>query len=338
MTDALRRATERRDRPRRRALPLLAAAAIAASILAIAACGAGSSDPPPPCGGTAKPGGGAGARAPVPRFSHVVVVAFENKAYGDVIGARDAPTFNRLAREDALLTRYCGVAHPSLPNYLALVSGSTHGVTDDCTDCPVAGRSLADSLDAVHRTWKTYAEGLPRGGFTGGGAGRYAKKHDPFAYFTNVTRDRRRLARIVPLSRLDGDLAARGLPDFSLVVPDLCHDMHDCSVSTGDRWLGGFLPRLLSSPQLRGGVVFIVFDEGDSGDHAGGGGHTIALAVGPTVRAGARATAPLTHYSLLRTIEDAWSLPRLGRSAAARPIEGIWRLSARGGPGAAPTG
>ena len=338
MTDSLRRVTERRRRPRRRALPLLTAAALAASVLAIAACGVGSSDRATPCGGTTQAAARAGSRAAVPRFTHVVVIAFENKAYGDVIGSRDAPTFNRLVREDALLTRYCGVAHPSLPNYLALVSGSTHGVTDDCTDCPVGGKSLADSLDAAHRTWKSYAEGLPHDGFTGGKAGRYAKKHNPFAYFTNVTRDPRRLAQIVPLSRFGGDLAARRLPAFSLVVPDLCHDMHVFSVTTGDRWLGGFLPRLLSSPQLRGGVVFIVFDEGDSGDHAGGGGHTIALAVGPTVRAGARATVPLTHYSLLRTVEDAWSLPRLGRSAAAKPIEGIWRRSARRGAGAAPTG
>jgi acid phosphatase len=309
---------------------LLTAAAMAAAVLAIAAYAAHSSGPPPPCGGTTQTGGGrAASRAGVPRFSHVVVIAFENKAYGDVIGNRDAPTFNRLARQQALLTQYCGVAHPSLPNYLALVSGSTHGITSDCTDCPVAGRSLADSLESAHRTWKTYAEGLPHAGFTGGRAGRYAKKHDPFAYFTNVTRDPRRLARIVPLSRWRGDLAAHALPDFSLVVPDLCHDMHDCSVATGDRWLHGFLPPLLASPELQGGVVFIVFDEAESGDRAGGGGHTIALAAGPTVRPGARATTPLTHYSLLRTVEDAWSLPRLGRSAAAPPIQGIWRASAR---------
>lgn len=253
------------------------------------------------------------------------MIAFENEEYGNVIGDRRAPTFNRLARRQALLTDYCGVAHPSLPNYLALVSGSTHGITGDCTDCTVHGPNLADSLEAKHRTWKTYAEGLPRAGFTGAEAGRYAKKHDPLVYFDDVTGDPRRLARIVPLHRLDRDLSAKALPDFSLVVPDLCHDMHDCSVATGDAWLKGFLPRLLSSPQLRDGVVFIVFDEADMGDDAGGGGHTPALAVGPAVRPGSRATAPLTHYSLLRTIEDAWGLPRLGRSASAPPIVGIWR-------------
>ena len=76
---------------------------------------------------------------------------------------------------------------------------------------------------------------------------------------------------------------------------------------------------------MRGGVVFVVFDEGDTSDVAGGGGHTVALAIGPTVRPEARDAAPLTHYGLLRTIEDAWGLPRLGESATARPIVGIWK-------------
>ena len=297
---------------------------VAAAALGLAACGGGGQDTPTACGA----GGGAAARAAngrVPHFGHIVVIAFENEEYGDVIGDRQAPTFNRLAHHQALLTRYCGVAHPSLPNYLALVSGSTHGVTDDCTDCTVHGPDLADSLAAKHRSWKTYAEGLPHAGFTGAEAGRYAEKHDPLVYFADVRHDPRRLARIVPLDQLDRDLAAHTLPDFSLVIPDLCHDIHDCSVATGDAWLKSFLPRLLSSPQLRDGVVFIVFDEADQGDRAGGGGHTVALAVGPRVRPGSRATAPLTHYSLLRTIEDAWGLPRLGRSASAPPITGIWR-------------
>jgi acid phosphatase len=253
------------------------------------------------------------------------VIVFENKEFGEVIGAREAPTFNSLARRYALLTTYCGVAHPSLPNYLALVSGSTQGITDDCTDCTADGPNLADSLEAKSRTWRAYAEGLPSVGFTGAKAGRYAKKHNPLLYFRSVTRSPRRLSRIVPLEQLNRDLAAHALPDFSLVIPDLCHDMHHCPVSTGDAWLKGFLPRVLASPQLRHGVVFIVFDEGDKSDHAGGGGHTIALAVGPSVRPGSRATAPLTHDSLLRTIEDAWGLPKLGRSASARPIVGIWR-------------
>jgi hypothetical protein len=261
----------------------------------------------------------------IPHFSHVVIVVFENKEFGEVIGSSQAPTFRRLAKRGAFLTNYCGVAHPSLPNYLALVSGSTHGIDTDCTACAVAGRNLADTLERAGLTWKTYAEGLPRRGFTGAQAGRYAKKHNPFLYFRDVFSSRRRLARIVPLRALKHDLAARSLPSFSLVIPDLCHDMHDCSVATGDRWLASFLPPLVANPQLRHGVVFIVFDEGAESDLSGGGGHTVAVVVGRTVKPGSRSVASLDHYNLLRTVEAGLRLPRLGRSRTARPIRGIWR-------------
>ncbi len=269
-------------------------------------------------------GAAAGAGRPgVPAVDKVVVVVFENKEYSEVIGSGHAPTFAALAERYALLTDYRGVAHPSLPNYLALVSGSTQGVTSDCTSCEVAARNLADTLERAGKTWKTYAEGLPAPGFTGSSAGRYAKKHDPLLYFEDVAARPERLRRIVPLTQFGHDLGAHALPDFSLVVPDLCHDMHDCPVSTGDAWLRAFLGPLLRSRELAHGVVYVVFDEG-TGD-AGGGGRVPGLVLGPLVRPGARARAPLDHYSLLRTVEDAWRLPRLGRSRTAQPIVGIWR-------------
>jgi hypothetical protein len=260
-----------------------------------------------------------------PAFGRVVVVVFENKAVHQVLGSPAAPTFNRLARRFAVLTSYFAVAHPSLPNYLALVSGSTGGITTNCTRCVVRAPSLADSLSWAGKSWKTYAEGLPAPGFTGAGAGRYAKKHNPFLYFPSVLRRPARRRRVVPLSRLPVDLRQRRLPAFSLIVPDLCHDMHDCPVSTGDAWLRRMVGLLLKSPQMRAGVIFVVFDEGPASDHAGGGGHVPALVLGPLVRRGSRAARRLDHYSLLRTIEDGWRLPRLGRSATARPIAGIWR-------------
>jgi hypothetical protein len=253
--------------------------------------------------------------SPVPSFRHVVVIVFENKERGDVVGNRSATAFARLARAGAMLPHYYAVAHPSLPNYLALVSGSTQGIDSDCTDCSATGPSLADSLGAAGRTWKTYAEGLPRPGFTGAFAGRYAKKHDPFAYFRAV--DRR---RIVPFAQLRRDLAAGALPDFSLVVPDLCHDMHDCSVATGDAWLARTIRPLLRVPET---AVFVVFDEGTT--DRGGGGNVPAFVVGTAVRGGTVFIARTGHYGLLRTIEEAWSLPRLGHSAAAAPITGVWR-------------
>ncbi|HKD93269.1 MAG TPA: alkaline phosphatase family protein [Gaiellaceae bacterium] len=293
----------------RRGLSLLVLA------LAVAGCGGSSAEATIP------------AKAPppvrIPRFTHVVVVVFENKEATSIAGNPDAPTFNALAHRFATLTNYDAVAHPSLPNYLALVSGSTHGITSDCTDCVVHARSLADTLAAAGRTWKTYAEDLPYPGFTGAFSGRYAKKHDPFLYFSDIAGSRARRDRVVPFTQLSGDLRRHKLPSFSLVVPNLCDDMHDCSVATGDAWLKAHIVPLLRSPELRGGVVFVVFDEGTS--DAGGGGHIEALALGPTVRRGSRFAKATNHYGLLRTIEEAWKLPRLGFSRTGTPIGGIWK-------------
>ena len=261
---------------------------------------------------------GQSAPRQVPAFDHVVVLVLENKARRQVLGNPDAPAFNAFARQGAVLTAYRGVTRPSLPNYLALVSGSTHGISSDCTSCTVGGRSLADTLEARKLTWRAYAEGLPRVGWTGPARGRYAKKHVPFLYFRRVLERPARLRRIVPLAQLSRDRAAGRLPNFALVVPDLCHDMHDCTVATGDAWLKRFLPPLLKLP---GTAVFVVFDESGTADPG-----VPALALGSLVRAHSYFMSAMSHYGLLRTIEEGFGLPLLGRSARATPVTGIWTL------------
>jgi phosphatidylinositol-3-phosphatase len=252
----------------------------------------------------------------VPNFKNVVVIVFENKDEHQVMGSRAAPTFNAMARRYVRFTNYRGVSHPSLPNYIAMVSGGTQGITSDCTSCLVDAPNLADSLEHAGRTWKTYAEALPSPGFTGAWAGRYAKKHDPFVYFRDIASSPARRKRVVPFRRLGADLRNNALPDFALVVPDMCHSTHDCPVRNGDRWLARVLPPLLKLPDT---LVFVTFDEGNAGNHIP------ALALGTAVRRGTRSATPVDHYSLLRTIEDAWGLPLLGHSATAKPISGIWR-------------
>ncbi|HEX3268947.1 MAG TPA: alkaline phosphatase family protein [Gaiellaceae bacterium] len=264
--------------------------------------------------------GAQAAPRPVPSFDHVVVIVLENKARSSVFGNPAAPTFNALAARNGVLAGYRGVTHPSLPNYLALVSGSTHGITSDCTSCTVSSRSLADTLAGNGRTWKAYAEGLPRAGWTGAASGRYVKRHVPFLYFRRVLARPAQVRKVVPLWTLSRDLSARRLPDFALVVPDMCHNMHDCPVSVGDSWLKRFVPPLLRNPELANSVVFVIFDESDSADP-----RTAALALGPSVRPGSAFRPAMSHYGLLRTIEDAWGLPRLGLSAQASPVTGIWR-------------
>lgn len=257
---------------------------------------------------------------PIPNFDHVVVVVFENKESNRVLGSRDAPTFNLYSRVYARATQYYGIRHPSLPNYLAMVAGSTFDYSVNCVQCPINARSLADTIDESGRTWKTYAEGLPSRGFLGGASGLYAKKHNPFAYFTPIVEDARRVQQIVPIEELARDRAAGSLPDFSFVVPDLCNSMHDCSVATGDAWLRRTIGPLLKLPRT---AIFITFDEGSS--NVRGGGHIPTLVVGTAVRRKAAFRAITNHYGMLRTIEDAWHLPRLGLSARARPLTGIWR-------------
>jgi phosphatidylinositol-3-phosphatase len=303
-----------------RSVVLLAAAVVASMLVATAL----PTDRDPVAGAARASLGAARAslKRVVPRFVHAIVVVFENHSARRILGVVDSP-FRRLGHRYALLARYDAVAHPSLPNYLALVSGSTFGLHHDCTDCLVQGRSLADTLGKRSLSWKTYAEHLPLYLSQGARITGPEKARLPFLYFSDLRT--RALRSTVPLDRFFRDLRSGMLPAFSLVIPDLCHDMHSCSIADGDRWLRGFMAPLLRPGALAHSVLFLVFDEGRWSDRRGGGGRVAAVVVGPLVRPHSVSYAPLSHYSLLRTIEDAWKLPPLGRSGSARPITGIWR-------------
>lgn len=244
----------------------------------------------------------------------MVVLVMENKDLEQVIGVPDAPYINSLARTYALALNYRAITHPSLPNYLALLGGSTFGIRSNCTDCHVNAPSLVDGLERAGISWKAYMEGLPSPCSADTTAGRYAKKHDPFMYFDGIVKDVDRCSRVVPLGQLDRDVTGGTLPRFMWITPDLCHDMHDCPVAEGDAFLKGLIPRLL--PTLgRNGVLFLTWDESTS--HTGqDGGRVATIVAGPTVRPGFRSTVRYTHYSLLTTIVESWGLPRLVRSCA----------------------
>jgi hypothetical protein len=247
--------------------------------------------------------------------AHIAVVVMENTEYGDVIGSSSAPFLNRLARTYGLATRSYAITHPSLPNYLALTGGSMFGISSDCTGCSVPGAGLGGQLESRHISWKAYMEGLPHPCFTGAREDDYAKKHDPFVYYRDLVRNRAACRKVVPLSALQKDEASRSLPTFIWITPDLCHDLHDCDLRTGDR----FLDRLLSGGLLGSlgpnGLLFITWDEGTTDDgccRQAGGGHIATIAAGPGARRGERLSTPVDHYSLLQTIEDLLGLPRLG--------------------------
>ncbi len=272
----------------------------------------------------------------VPNFSHIVVIFFENREFGSVIGNRSMPEFNRLAQENTLLTQYYAVTHPSLPNYIAAFAGGTFGITSDCNRCFVDAPSLPDQIEAGGRTWRAYLEDMPSPCFVGD-SGAYAQKHDPFIYFNPIRLDAARCASsIVPLTRLDADLASGTLPDFVYIMPNLCNSAHDapfdplCGLGVADAWLSGqmqkllayFKPRAASEPYL----IVITWDEGQ-GSHsccglpAEAGGRVATVLVSPLAKAGFQDATPYTHYSLLKTIESAWGLPFLGH--AADPTEAV---------------
>jgi hypothetical protein len=290
---------------------LLAVIAVTAIVLA----GCAGSDPGRPLAVASSPSALSAARD---SSSHVVVIVMENKELRSVIGNPSARYINSLARRYASATAYYAVAHPSLPNYLALTGGGTFGINSDCTDCSVGASGIANQLDAAGVSWKAYMEDLPHACFTGASAGGYAKKHDPFIYYNSIAGSSASCARIVPFTQLSTDLRNATLPAFAWISPNLCDDMHDCSVAVGDRFLANLVPYVLARLGPHG-VLALVWDEGTSDRgccRAGGGGLVPLVLAGPGVRPG-RYTRPADHYSLLRLFEDAFALPRL-RMAACR--------------------
>jgi len=166
----------------------------------------------------------------------------ENAEYGEVIGSGDAPYVNSLARRYGLATSSYAVAHPSLPNYLALTAGSTQGVSSDCSECQASGPSIVDQLEASGVSWRAYLEGVPGPCFRGAEADGYAKKHNPFAYYPAVAGSRSRCTKLVGFARLAADLRAGTLPTYAWITPNLCDDGHDCGVDAGDRFLARTVP------------------------------------------------------------------------------------------------
>jgi phospholipase C len=258
--------------------------------------------------------------APATRPSHLLVVVEENHSFGQVIGSPRAPFINRLAAHGVLLTGYHAVTHPSLPNYLAILSGGTGGVRSDCSACTVSGPTLVDQLEDAQVTWAAYLEGLPGPCSTVAGRGAYTEAVDPFMHAADVRDVPARCDHVLPFSDFAPDLARGRLPTVAFVVPDLDHSMHSGPVAAADAWLRRLFRRLTASPiWLQDTRTVVTFDEGDRSDVRGccgglGRGGLIATIVdGPRVPPG-RDPTPYTHYSLLRSIEAAFGLPFLGHA------------------------
>jgi phospholipase C len=283
---------------------LLAAVAIAAQ-----ACGAGHTAVKPtetPIAAVQQSASPPASPSPpttaTPMPSHVFVIVLENRSYSQAIAG---PYEGALSKQFAAATNYHGVSHPSLPNYLAMTSGSTWGIADDGFHALPAG-GLGTQLTSAGITWRAYMEGMNNGCFRSGYP--YALKHNPFAYYGSACP-----SEVVPFTQFASDMKG-DVPRFVWITPGLCHDGHDCSTAVAEAWLKETVPLILSTPAWQqGGVLFVTYDEGEDTANS-----VLTVVVRPKPVTHTSAVA-YNHYSLLATIEDLLGVPRLGaaRNASA---------------------
>jgi hypothetical protein len=292
-------------------------AAAACLLLGLAGCSTGAPRPTPTGSSTSttaaptpSPISSDGTGRHVPGFAHVVVVVEENHGRAAALGMRYLAS---LRRSGATFTESHGVAHPSQPNYLALWSGSTHGVTSDACPIDLGGKpSLGSQLLAAGRTVAAYAQSLPAPGSAVCTAGAYARKHDPLADFTATAG----AAHDLPFTAFPSDFDA--LPSVSLVVPDLDHDAHNGSLAAADDWLRTELGAYAAWAPSHDSLLIVTFDEGDG---AAAENRILTVLNGAHVRHGTYAEV-IDHVRVLHTIESSFGLRLLGRTAA--PITDVW--------------
>jgi phosphatidylinositol-3-phosphatase len=246
-------------------------------------------------------------------YTHVVWIVMENTSFSDVIGSAKAPYINKLARKCGLATNFFAEDHPSLPNYVAMTSGSTQGISNDSgpTSRGIGARSLFGQLGS---SWRALEESMPSP-CRRSDSELYVAHHNPALYYAD-SRDRC-FGNDKPLGR-HPDLSAR----FTFITPNNCHNMHSCGVDRGDQWLASWVPRIARTSEYRSHktVLFVTWDEGDDSQRIA------TLVVAPTTRPGTRSRAPYNHYSLLRTTEEVLGLPLLGKAASAASMRRAFGL------------
>ena len=242
-------------------------------------------------------------QSPSAAASHVFLIVMENRSYSQAISS---PYMSQLATRYGAATDYHGISHPSLPNYLALTSGSTWGIADDGYHALPAG-GLGAQLTNAGISWRAYMEGMTHGCFNS--PYPYALKHNPFAYYGGACP-----SEVVPFTTFAPDLSG-DVPRFTWISPGLCHDGHDCSTAVADAWLSQAVAAILASSAWKDdGFLFITWDEGED---AANSVLTLVIHQAPIIH---KSAEPYNHYSLLATIEDMMGVSRLGEAANASPM------------------
>jgi len=243
---------------------------------------------------------------------HVFLVVLENHSFGQVIGNPAMPYLNGLATAHSLAADYFADAHPSIPNYFMLTTGNLETFDDNFTGT-ISDDNIVHALNGAGKTWKAYVESIPSVGYTGPNAGTYLKRHNPFAYLTDVTSSPAQAANMVPFSQLSADLNAGSLPNFVYILPNSQDDAHDCpggassctddqELAAADAWLKANIDPVINNPKFGNSVLFITFDESVATDFTNGGGQVATVLVGPHVKTGFRSSTMYQHQSVLRTM------------------------------------
>jgi len=270
-------------------------------------------------------------------WDHILVIVMENAGYSTIIGnTTDAPFINRkLLPQGVLYSHSFGVAHPSLPNYLALFSGDIQedsaDTSDRCVDNnngPFDAPNLYHSLVRAGRTVKGFFESLdpndPMACETGSptAGGLYAQKHNAFAYFTSGGRYN------VPTTAWQPYLGSRTTwPNLAFIIPNVPNDMHVYNVSpgvpatisqrvqNGDTWLAQNLPDLISYCKTNNGLIILTMDESRTTDQ-----HIPTILVGAGVGAGKVSSQIINHYNITRTITSNFGVSAIGHSVGCDPL------------------
>nr|WP_231995920.1 alkaline phosphatase family protein [Mycobacterium sp. 852002-51163_SCH5372311] len=253
--------------------------------------------------------------ATLPTPAHVVIVVEENRSHAGIVGNKSAPFINALAAGGAMMTQSFAETHPSQPNYLALFAGDTFGLTKNT--CPVNGGTLPNlgsELLAAGYTFAGYAEDLPAAGSPVCSAGKYARKHVPWANFSNIPP-----ANSLPFSAFPPPGNYSSLPTVSFVIPNNDNNMHDGSVTQGDAWLGRQLSGYANWAKANNSLLILTWDEDDGGSR----NQIPTVIYGAHVQPGSY-TEQINHYNVLATLQQMYGLPKTGKAANAPVIATIW--------------
>ncbi|MCE5295165.1 MAG: hypothetical protein LLF94_11210 [Chlamydiales bacterium] len=165
----------------------------------------------------------------------------------------------------------------------------------------------------------------------------YARKHNPFISFLNISTNPQRAAKLVNADELAQDIANNRVPDFAFYIPNQFNDGHDTPVIqldyttpittsvpyySGEAFATSIELALASESFRKDRVVVLTFDEDDFADDVN---KIYCAFVGENVKPHNVVNATYDLYSLLRTIEDSLKVGTLGRNdTTATPMTG-WR-------------